>query len=423
MGWDYAISWLTTLPFELVAAGLTINYWNSSINNGVWVTVFLVPVCAIQVFGVRGYGEVEFILSIIKIIGILGFIILGIIIDCGGVSTDHRGYIGFEYWETPGAFRNGFSGFCSVFVTAAFAYGGTEFIGLAAAEAANPRKELPRAAKQVFWRIAFFYVISLLIVGIIVPSNSKNLLNASDSATKNSAFVLAIRLAGIPVLPSIFNAIITISVLSVANSCTFGSTRTMQALALHGMAPAFLKYVDKKGRPLTCLGVQMVFALIAYITEASSSETIFNWLLALSGLSAFFTWGSICAAHIRFRKGWRVQGHSRGEIPYEAAFGVCGSWIGLILCFICTIATFYTSLWPDGCLGTAYEFFVSFLAAPVVLALYVFWKLWTRDWRLFVRSYEMDLTTGLKSMDVHAVEPKKPWTLKNGVSGLLGAFF
>ncbi|PYI01300.1 amino-acid permease inda1 [Aspergillus sclerotiicarbonarius CBS 121057] len=423
MGWDYAISWLTTLPFELTAAGLTLNFWNSNLNNGIWVTIFLVVICSIQYFGVRGFGEVESLLSVIKIVAILGFMILGIVIDCGGVPTDDRGYIGFEYWKNPGAFRNGFPGFCSVFVTAAFAYGGAEFIGLAAAETANPRQELPRAAKQVFGRIAFFYLVGLLILGIIVPSDSPNLLNASTSATKDSPFVLAIRLAGIPVLPSIFNAVITVSVFSVANSCTFGSTRTMQALALHGMAPQFLQYIDKQGRPLVCIAIQIAFGLIAYITEASSSEAIFDWLLALSGLSAFFTWGSICAAHLRFRRAWRIQGHSESEIPYRAVFGIWGSWVGLVLCVLCIIATFYTSVWPDGSLGTAYNFFLNFLAAPIVLFLYLFWKLWTRDRTWFVRSHEMDLTTGLHSIDAFPTEETHERTWMRGIVGLFSALF
>lgn len=69
---------------------------------------------------------VEFILSIIKITAVIGFIILAIIIDCGGVPGDPRGYIGGHYFHDPGAFRNGFQGFCSVFVTAAFSFSGTE---------------------------------------------------------------------------------------------------------------------------------------------------------------------------------------------------------------------------------------------------------------------------------------------------------
>lgn len=117
----------------------------------------------IQIFGVRGYGEVEFFLSILKIVACTGFILFGIVDICGGVSTDDRGYIGARYWHNPGAFVNGFQGFCSVFVNASFAYNGTELTGLAAAEADNPRREIPRAVKQVVFRIAFFYILTLFL--------------------------------------------------------------------------------------------------------------------------------------------------------------------------------------------------------------------------------------------------------------------
>ena len=95
----------------------------------------------IQIFGVRGYGEVEFILSMIKIAACAGFIILGIVINCGGAGN--QGYLGAKYWHDPGAFANGFNGFAGVFVVAAFAFGGTELVGLAAAESENPVKSLP----------------------------------------------------------------------------------------------------------------------------------------------------------------------------------------------------------------------------------------------------------------------------------------
>jgi amino acid transporter len=227
---------LTILPFELTAASITIDFWKgaANINVGVWIAVFLVALCGIQFFGVRAYGEVEFVLSIIKIMACCGFIILGIVIDCGAVPTDTRGYIGLTYYGGGMAFRNGFKGFCSVFVTASFAFGGTELVGLAAAESANPRKALPQAVKQVFWRIAFFYIVGLFILGLVVPADNPNLLHAHGAHSNFSPFVIAIRLAGIKILPSIFNAVITISVISVANSSAFASTRTIQALAVRG---------------------------------------------------------------------------------------------------------------------------------------------------------------------------------------------
>ena len=118
MGWQYALGWLTVLPFELTAASITIEFWRDDIHISVWVASFLALLCLIQVFGVRGYGEVEFVLSMVKICAVVGFIIFGIVVNVGGVPSDDRGYIGAKYWHDPGAFRNGFKGFCAVFVNA-----------------------------------------------------------------------------------------------------------------------------------------------------------------------------------------------------------------------------------------------------------------------------------------------------------------
>lgn len=287
--------------------------------------------------------QVEFVLSIIKIAACIGFIILGIVINVGGVGD--QGYLGAKYWYDPGAFQNGFNGFAGVFVVAAFAFGGTELVGLAAAESENPRKAIPLAAKQVFFRIFFFYVVNLFILGLILSSTDERLTMASSSDTRYSPFVIAISDAGISVLPSIFNAVITISVISVANSCTFGSTRTMQALAERGMAPKLLSYVDKHGRPVWCIVVQLIFGLLGYVVDAPKGGDAFTWLLALSGLSYFFVWGSCCLAHIRFRMAWKAQGRDLREIPYRAPLGIWGSWIAFFLVWVCLIATFYNALY------------------------------------------------------------------------------
>ncbi|KAI9703405.1 MAG: hypothetical protein M1820_005877 [Bogoriella megaspora] len=405
-GWDYALSWLIVLPFELTAAGITIQYWRTDINIGVWITVFLVALIAVQFFGVRGYGEVEFVLGCIKVAACIGFIILGAIIDCGGVPTDHRGYIGAHYWHDPGAFHHGFHGFCTVFVTAAFAFSGTELTGLAAAESKDPRRQVPKATKQVFWRIAFFYIVNIFIVGLIVRSDDPNLMNASGANTAYSPFVIAIKNAGIRGLPSVFNAVITISVISVANSATFGSTRTIQALAMRGMAPKILARVDRKGRPIPTIILQIVLGLLAFVNEAKNGDRVFTWLLSLSGLANFFVWGSICAAHLRFRHAWKVKGYTLDQLPYKAGFGVFGSWAGLIINILCLIAQFYTAVWPVGSSPDAEAFFEAYLAAPVTLTLYIYWKVYSalsknprinyRGWKMYIRTDEMDLTTGMR---------------------------
>ncbi|ESZ95518.1 putative Uncharacterized amino-acid permease P7G5.06 [Sclerotinia borealis F-4128] len=409
MGWNYALNWLVVLPFELTAAGITIGFWtdpdnsgNPSVNVGVWITIFLVGVTIINMFGVKGYGNVELYLGAIKVISVIAFIILGIVIDCGGVPTDSRGYIGAKYWGNPGAFRNGFKGFCSVFVTASFAFGGTEIVCLASAEADNPRKSIPKATKQVFWRISLFYIISLFILGLIVPSDNPILSKASGGNTSYSPFVLSFRLAGIKALPSIFNAVITLSVISVANSCTFASTRTIQALCAKGMGPSWGGKVDKHGRPYVAIAAALIFGLLAYINVAPQGSTIFTWLLSLSGLSNFFTWGSICFAHIRFRKAWTMNGRTKDDLPFAAMFGTIGSWIGLGLVFLCLVAQFYVALFPIGGKPDAQAFFEAYLAAPIVILFFVAYKMYYKQWSLGVKLDQINIDEGRRELDLVA---------------------
>jgi amino acid transporter len=269
---------------------------------------------------------------------------------------------------------------------------------------------LPKATRQTFWRIAFFYIVSLFIVGLILPSDNPDLMGASGANTKASPFVLSIQLAGVKALPSIFNGVITLSVISVANSCTFASTRTMQALSANGMGPKFLAKVDKKGRPIWATVIQLAFGCIAFLGEASSSGVIFTWLLALTALSFLFTWMSINLAHIRFRKAWAFHGYTADQLPYQAAFGTIGSWIGFTLNLIAIIATFYVSLFPLKGKPDAEAFFQSYLAGPVVIALYLFWKVWSREWRLLVPVAEMDVASGMRpgALD-HPAEQRKGW--------------
>lgn len=407
VGWDYAINWLTVLPFEISAACNIIHYWPGSegINNSAWIVPLLLALVVIQFFGVKGYAEVEFALSLLKIIACIGFMIFGIIVNVGGVPTDDRGYIGGRYWTAPyHAFLNGFHGFCTVFVTASFAYNGTELTGLAAAETMNPRKEIPRASKQVVWRIGLFYIVNLLLIGLIVPSEMNDLYTAEGSNSRHSPFVIAIQMARVKALPSIFNAIILIAVLSVANSCTFGSTRTIQALAANGMGPQLFAYVDKKGRPVVVIILQLLFGCLAFINLAPDGGVIFNWLLSLAGLSGFFVYGSIALAHIRFRRAWKANGHTLEELPFKAVFGIWGSYVCLIINILCIVAQFYVALYPVGPPSgylNAEAFFQAFLSAPLTLFLYLVWKVYSwfarPDHRpLYIKTRDIDIYTGMR---------------------------
>lgn len=327
---------------------------------------------------------------------------MGIILNCGGGPKG--GYIGGKYWHDPGAFNNGFKGLCSVFVNAAFAFAGTELVGLAAAETANPRKSLPVATKQVFWRISLFYVVSLTLVGLLVPSDDERLLNGSSSAdAKASPFVIAIQNAGIQALPSIMNVVIMIAVLSVGNASVYGSSRTLAALAEQRQAPQFLAYIDRQGRPLWAICVSSTLGLLGFLSASSKQEIAFEWMMAISGLSSVLTWGSVCLAHIRFRRAWKIQGHSLDELAFTSQPGLVGSWIGFGFNCLVLIAQFWVGFAPVGYAEMApkelaYNFFAVYLAAPVVLAFYIPYKLWYKT--PFLRARDMDLQTGRRDLDI-----------------------
>lgn len=404
--YSYALQWLVVLPLEIVSATFTIEYWShGTVSNDAWVALFLVLIIVINLFGVKGYGEAEFIFSIIKVVAVVGYIILGIIINCGGGPDGS--YIGGKYWVDPGAFNHGFKGLCSVFVNAAFAFAGTELVGLAAAETANPRKSLPTAIKQVFWRITLFYVVSLTLVGLLVPYTNKRLLSASNAADATaSPFVISIVNAGITGLPSVFNAVIMIAVLSVGNSSIYGSSRTLAALAEQNQAPKILAYIDRKGRPIVSIGIASVLGLLGFFAGSRHQKDAFAWMLALSGLSSIFTWASICLSHIRFRRAWEKQGHTLDELAFRSQPGVWGSWVGFIINCLVLIAQFWTGAWPivaDGSPpltigGHVNSFFQVYLAAPIVIIMYVVYKIMYRT--PFIRSYNMDLHTGIRDLNV-----------------------
>ena len=408
MGWNYVFQWAIVLPLELVVAGITVQYWDGAkgINLAVFVTIFWVFIIFINVFGTLGYAEEEFWSSCLKLSATVIFMIIALVLVCGGGPSGglYDSYWGARTWYDPGAFQNGFKGFCSVFVTAAFAFSGTELVGLAAAETKNPLKSLPGAIRQIFWRITLFYILGLTFVGLLVRSDDDRLLNGSGSSV--SPFVIAAKDAGLIGFDSFMNVVILVSVVSIGVSGVYGGSRTLTALADQGYAPKMFTYIDRSGRPLLSVAFILMWGGLSYMNLAATGEVVFNWFVALSGLAALFTWGSICVAHIRFRKAWAYHGHTLDEIPFKAAGGVYGSWLGVGIIIIVLIAQFYTAISPIGKrVGTAEDFFKSYLALFVVGAFWIAGYFWKREG--WLRTAQMDVDTGRRELDWDVINKER----------------
>ncbi|KAI9804457.1 MAG: hypothetical protein M1825_001356 [Sarcosagium campestre] len=408
MGWNYAIQWLAIIPIEIVAGSIAIKYWtNGNIANSLWITIFLVLIAIVNLLPVRAYGELEFVLTTCKIISIVGFILFAIVADTGGTRM---GFIGGKYWHDPGAFQNGFKGTCSVVVTAALAFAGVELCGLCAAETKFPRQSIPIAVRQIFWRLLFFYIISVIMIGLIVRSDDPRLLSNKSTFGNVTAspFVIAILDAGATGLDSVFNVLIILACFEVGSSAVYASTRTLTALAEQRQAPKFMTYIDRSGRPMASIAVALVIGLFSYLgaTTAQQSVDVLVWFSSVAGLASIFTWASICVCHIRFRQAWRLQGHSLNELAFRSTPGVVGSWIALIFYIIILAVTLWISIAPIGYVEMsanerAKSFFQNFLAVPVVLLFFLGYKLIYKT--EFVSAKDMNLSIGILKLSLEQI--------------------
>lgn len=388
LGWLYYLQWTIAISLELVTALMTIKYWNTSVDLNVFVAVFLVALCTVNFFGVRGYAEAEFVMNSIKLVMLTGFFIMGLCINLGASSS---GFIGGQYWRDPG-YITGFKGVVKCFLTAAFSMGGTEFVALSVSEFRNPRAALPMAIRLVFVRIIFFYTGTLAIVGLLVPYTLDRLLGLGVAYTSASPYVLAALLHGVLVVPHIINAVILVSVMLVATAAMYSLTRLLRLLAQQGYAPKWFDYTDRAGRPLRAWLVAVIASLLSFISTYEDQAAVFNWLLSIVALGLIFTWLGLCLCHLRWRAVLKHRGIPLSSLGFTAYTGVWGLYYALVVNGLILVGQFWVALFPAA-EADASNFFQNYLAVPFMVLLYAGHKTYKRTWRhMYLTLDEIDLS-------------------------------
>ncbi|RMZ83007.1 hypothetical protein DV737_g1765, partial [Chaetothyriales sp. CBS 132003] len=253
VGWNIVYGNLLSIPTEITAICVLFQFW-TDINSSLWIIVFIVLTVAVGVSFIGIYGEIEFYFALLKIVFIIFLILLGLVIDLGGVPGTPR--IGFRYWRDPGPFVENigsgawgnFLGYWAVMTSAVFSFAGVESIAMAAAETKNPRIAIPKACKRVFARVSIFYILAVLIVGMLVPSDDPRLDDESGTAAQ-SPFVIAASAAGLRGIPSLVNAIVITSAWSSSNQALLAGTRVLYSLALKNQAPKIFLRTTPWGVP------------------------------------------------------------------------------------------------------------------------------------------------------------------------------
>ncbi|GAA6063057.1 hypothetical protein JCM10212_003002 [Sporobolomyces blumeae] len=405
LGWNYWASWAMTFPLEVVAAALVLDYWPGAakVNVAVWITVFLIVVASFNFLGPRAFGEAEFWFSLIKIVTLLGLMLLSIIITTGGVpGSDPAEYpIGFRYWNSvpfkqqndiPGA-KGQFLAFLTVFVQASYSFLGTEIVALAAGEAENPRRNVPKAIKRVFWRIVFFYIIGIMCMSLIVSPNDDRLLGNSDASA--SPWVIGIQRAGISALPSIVNAVILIAAFSAGNSDLYAASRTLYGLARDGQAPAILARCTKGGIPIYALIATSLVGFLAYMNVGTTAERAFNDLVTITSITGIINWAIINLTYLRFYYGCKRQGVDRNQFAYKAPMQPYSAFIGLVLLILVILFNSYY-VFLDGS-WDAETFVCAYVGIPFIIIVYLVYKFWMKT--TWVSLDAMDFDSGRRVLD------------------------
>jgi amino acid transporter len=409
VGWNQWYNCATTLCVEISAAALVIGFWPNDINIAVWISLIIVLVIILNIFAVSIYGEAEFIFASIKLVTIVGLLILALVLDLGGGPKHQR--LGFQYWKNPGAMKayigsgawGRFLGVVSTLVQAAFSYGGVEMVAVAAGEAENPRKNIPKAVRRVFWRILFFYVLGSLAVGLLVPYDDEFLLRDGAPAAR-SPWVIAIDRAGIKVLPSIINAVILTSASSSANAFCYTGSRYLYALAQSRQAPQFLLKCNKKGVPIYCVGITAAVSLLTFMTLSEGGSNVFLWFSSLVTTANLFTWCCISVAYIKFKKALEAQGVDRDTLVFKSPFQPFAAWFALIyFSFILIFSNF--SVFTKGKFNVT-DFLTSYIGIPIFFIFFFGWKLIKRTKPH--KASEVDLYTGKAAIDAEVWPDQVP---------------
>ncbi|KAL1640458.1 hypothetical protein SLS58_006956 [Diplodia intermedia] len=405
LGWAYWYLWVTVLANEYNAISLVVMYWTDVVPQWAWILIFWAMFISLSMLGVLAYGEVEYWLSLIKVISISIFFILAICISSGGIGPQK---IGFKYWDDPGAFADGINGVARTFVIAGTLYAGTEMVGITAGESSNPRKAVPRAISQVFWRILIFYIGMMFFIGILIPADDARLIG-KGSKTASSPLTISLADANIAPAAHLINGLIVISVISAGNSALYVASRTIVHMAKSDMAPRWMGVTSAAGVPWAALLVSNLAACIAFLSQSANAGVLYEALITLSGVATFIVWAVIEWVHIRFRQAMEAQGQSIDELPFKALWYPYGTYACLAANVFLIFFQGYTAFLNP---FSAQDFVINYILIPVFILLVVVYKFWKKT--EFVKLEEMDIYTGRREdlvveTEVEEVKKRSLW--------------
>ena len=324
-GWNYWILYILVSMAELTAIGKYVQFWWPDIPLWVSSLFFFVTITALNLGSVKMFGEAEFWFSIIKVVAILAMIVFGtylLISGTGGEQasisnlTNNGGFFPKGWFEKT---ESGYQGLLSVMAIIMFSFGGLELIGITAAEAENPEKNIPKATNQVIYRILIFYVGALIILFSLSPwatitTETSPFVTVFDNLKGLHFNVFGTDVSGTNLIANVLNLIVLTAALSVYNSSVYSNSRMLYGLAEQGNAPKFVMHLNKSAVPTRAIIVSSCFAGLCIIINKFMPDEAFKILMSLVVSCLIINWIMISFTHLKFRK-FKDQANIKTKFP------------------------------------------------------------------------------------------------------------
>ncbi|MCG7235104.1 amino acid permease [Corynebacterium sp. ACRQP] len=351
-GWMFAFEMMIVCLADLTAITIYMKFWFPTTPAWVWITVTLLIISAANLAAVRLFGELEFLLTLIKVGAVVAMIVGGAAILAFNLGSQPETMGVSNLWSDGGFFANGISGMAASFILVLFAFGGTEIIGVAGTEAEDPDRSIPKAVNTVPARILIFYVLSILIILMINPWRT---INGEDSP-----FVQIFDTLGVSWAAALLNVVVLSASLSAINADLFGTGRVLAGLAKEKLAPRAMAKTYRDVPVMTV--VMLIIALVVGVFLNQRYPDIFETVAALATFATIFVWLMILLAHIASRR--NISPAEEQDLKFPVPFWPYGQWFAVA--FI--LFTFGTMVWMEE-FHTALIVGVAFLILMTILYL------------------------------------------------------
>ncbi|WP_326947290.1 amino acid permease [Amycolatopsis sp. NBC_01307] len=293
-GWMHFLNWSTTGIADITAIALYAHFWSffTPIPQWVLALIALAVVLTLNLVSVKLFGEMEFWFAIVKVAALVLFMVIGIVLLATRTPID--GVAGGPQLITGhgGIFPAGLLPMVMIVQGVVFAYASIELVGVAAGETAHPEKIMPKAINSIMWRIAVFYVGSVVLLAMLLPWSSYT--------KEQSPFVTVLSHLGVPAADSVMNLVVLTAALSSLNSGLYSTGRILRSMAAAGSAPKFTGVLNRNQVPyggiLLTASVCVLGVGLNYLVPKEAFDIVLNF--AAIGILA--TWAIIVLCHLLF---------------------------------------------------------------------------------------------------------------------------